>query len=180
MSAPRVVLTRHMPPPAADLLTDQGYHVDELDHASTPTRADVLTNIAGASGVITMLSECVDEEFLAAAGDNLRIVANYAVGFDNIDLGACRARGIRVSNTPGVLTNATADLAWSLILAAARHVSEGDRVMRRGQWPGWCPTELLGLELSGATLGIVGAGRIGSRWISHEHNSFRKKIKVED
>jgi len=91
----------------------------------------------------------------------LRVVANYAVGYDNIDLEAARARGVAVSNTPGVLTVATAELTWALILATARRVIEGDRLARSGEWRGWRPTELLGVGLSGKVLGVVGAGRIG-------------------
>jgi glyoxylate reductase len=108
------------------------------------------------------MSEKVDAEFLDAAGPALRVVANFAVGYDNIDLAACTARGVRATNTPGVLTDATADIAWTLILACARHAIVGDRLVRSGQWRGWAPTQLLGLQLAGATLGVVGAGRIGT------------------
>ncbi len=162
MSPQRVVITRRMPPPAATMLAEAGVSVDEFATDWPLPRADALARVGGAVGVITMLSDRVDESFLEAAGAGLKIVANYAVGFDNIDIAACARRGVQVSNTPGVLTDATADLAWTLILAAARHVPAGDRVMRAGDWPGWCPTQLLGLQLSGATLGIVGAGRIGT------------------
>jgi glyoxylate reductase len=91
----------------------------------------------------------------------LRVIANFGVGYDNIDVIAARARGIAVSNTPGVLTGATAELTWALILAVARRVTEGERLVRAGQWSGWTPTQLLGTELEGCWLGIVGAGRIG-------------------
>lgn len=161
MSTPQVVITHLISPPAEPMLREAGFAVVARPDETPPPRPEVLRMIAGASAVLTVLSVKVDDEFLAAAGPGLRIVANYAVGFDNIDVAACRRRGVRASNTPGVLTEATADIAWSLILSAARRVIEGDRIVRTGQWQGWRPTELLGLELSGATLGIIGAGRIG-------------------
>ena len=105
----------------------------------------------------------VDEELLDAAGDALRVVANFAVGYDNIDVDACRARGVVVTNTPDVLTNATAELAVALMLAAARRLGEAERLVRAGRWTGWEPGQLLGRELSGTIVGIVGLGRIGTR-----------------
>jgi glyoxylate reductase len=106
----------------------------------------------------------VDEELLRAAGPSLRVVANFAVGYDNIDLEACRRRGVAVTNTPGVLTNATAELALALTLAAARRMSEAESDLRQGRWVGWDPAAYLGLELSGACFGVVGMGRIGRRY----------------
>jgi glyoxylate reductase len=106
----------------------------------------------------------VGEALLDAAGPRLRVVANFAVGYDNIDLDACRRRGIAVTNTPDVLTNATAELALALSLAAARRISEAEGDLRAGRWRGWDPGAYLGLELSGATFGIVGLGRIGYRY----------------
>ncbi|HWV58569.1 MAG TPA: D-glycerate dehydrogenase [Longimicrobiales bacterium] len=106
---------------------------------------------------------------------NLRVVANYAVGYDNIDVREAASRGIRVSNTPGVLTVATAELTWALILAAARRVGEGERMVRAGEWTGWAPTQLLGMGLDGKTLGIVGAGRIG-REVARRAPAFRMRV----
>lgn len=106
----------------------------------------------------------VDEPLLEAAGPKLRVVANFAVGYDNVDLDACRRRGVAVTNTPDVLTNATAELALALSLAAARCMNEAEADLRAGRWRGWDPGAYLGLELSGATFGIVGLGRIGSRY----------------
>jgi len=111
--------------------------------------------------MICLLSDRIDEEILSAA-KRLRIVANYAVGFDNIDIPAATRRGIAVSNTPDVLTNATAELAWALLLSVARRVVEGDRLVRAGEFHGWDPLMLLGYEVAGKTLGIIGAGRIGT------------------
>jgi len=106
----------------------------------------------------------VDEALIEAAGERLRIVANYAVGYDNVDLDACRRRGIAVTNTPGVLTNATAELALALTVAAARRINEAEAELRAGRWRGWDPGDLLGLELTGASFGVVGMGRIGRRY----------------
>ncbi len=162
MNMPRVLITRRVPPPAVELLREAGVTVDLCDQDDPPDRPTLLQRIPGAAGLITMLSERVDAELLKTAGSSLRVVANFAVGYDNIDLVACTAAGVRVTNTPGVLTDATADLAWALILSAARWVVEGDRLVRSGQWTGWTPLQLLGLQLTGATLGLVGAGRIGT------------------
>ena len=162
MTKQRVLLTRRMPPPAAQLLADAGHAVEIIDRDDPPSQDELLQRIQGTAGLITMLSDRINAETLAAAGPQLKIVANYAVGFDNVDLAACAQRGVRVTNTPGILTDATADLAWTLILSAARRVVEGDQLVRTGNWKGWAPQQLLGLQLSGATLGILGAGRIGS------------------
>ncbi len=111
-------------------------------------------------GIVPLLSRRMGEEEFAALPE-LRVVAQCAVGYDNIDLAAAGRRGISVTNTPDVLTDATADLTWALILAVARRLKEGVQLLERGEWEGWSPTQLLGLELKGATLGVVGAGRIG-------------------
>lgn len=116
--------------------------------------------IVGQQGVIAMLTDRIDAELLDAA-PTLRVVANYAVGYNNIDVATARARGIAVTNTPGVLTDATADLTWALILGITRRVGEGERLVRSGRWNGWVPTQLLGMDLRDAVLGIVGMGRIG-------------------
>jgi glyoxylate reductase len=119
---------------------------------------------AGAAGsldaIVALLTDRVDAALLARA-PRLRVVANVAVGVDNVDLAACRARGVVVTNTPGVLTEATADLAFGLLIDAARRISEGDRLVRRGAFPGWTPSFLVGARVHGATLGVVGLGRIG-------------------
>ena len=115
---------------------------------------------ASYEAILALLTDAIDEKLLERA-PRVRLVANMAVGVDNVDLRACLARGVAVTNTPGVLTEATADLAFALTLAAARRVVEGDGIVRRGQFPGWTPTTLLGAPVHGASLGIVGLGRIG-------------------
>ena len=162
MSTARVVITRRVPSVARQRLEQAGFAVESIETNDPPPRDELFRALRGANGVIVVLMDRVDGAFLDAAGPGLRIVANYAVGFDNLDLAALRQRGVRASNTPGVLTEATADIAWTLIMATARRAVEGDSLVRSGGWKGWYPTELLGLELHGATLGIVGAGRIGT------------------
>src|SRR4051812_29011406 len=127
-----------------------------------PTREEVLRHVTGAVAVVCTLTDRIDAAVLDAAGPRLRVVANVAVGYDNIDVPAARERGVVVTNTPGVLDGATADLALGLILAAGRRIAEGDRFLRRAEPWVWGPRMMLGLDLSaGATLGIVGYGRIG-------------------
>jgi glyoxylate reductase len=137
--------------------TDARIWEDELP----PPRPELLAAIAGCDGVVTLLTDRVDDEFLDAAGFQLKVVANYAVGFDNVDVPACTARGVAVGNTPGVLTETTADLAFALLMATARRLPEGDRYVRAGKWKTWGPMLLLGPDVHGATIGIVGFGRIG-------------------
>src|SRR5437870_312130 len=124
-------------------------------------RDELLEGLRGKAGAVTLLTDKVDDEFLDAAGPELRIVANYAVGFDNIDVPACTARSVMASNTPDVLTETTADTAWALIMAAARRVAEGDRFLRRREPWIWGPMMMLGQDIHHKTLGIVGFGRIG-------------------
>jgi glyoxylate reductase len=157
---PRVFVARQIPDDgltAVNGATDATVWPDELP----PPRDELLRAVAGCDGVLTLLTDRVDDEFLDAAGPQLKVVSNYAVGFDNVDVPACTARGIPVGNTPGVLTETTADLAFALMMAAARRLPEGDRYVRAGKWKTWGPMLLLGPDVHGATIGIVGFGRIG-------------------
>jgi glyoxylate reductase len=129
---------------------------------------------AQAEAVICTLADRIDSALLSNA-PHLKIVANYAVGYNNIDLAAAHRHGIIVTNTPDVLTDATADLTWALLLAVARRVVEGDRWLRAGNWPGWAPTQMLGQDLSGKTLGIVGMGRIGQA-VAQRAQGFRMAV----
>lgn len=155
-----VFITRPIPESGLQLLREAG-HTVRLSATDAPLPAETLrAGLSGADAVITMLSDKITADVLAE-NPQLQIVTQFAVGFDNIDVQAATARGVSVCNTPDVLTDATADLAWALLLAAARRVVEGDRYVRSGQWDGWGPMQLLGTKVSGKTLGIVGAGRIG-------------------
>lgn len=156
---PKVFASRRLPPPVRAEL-ERSFRLDVHDSEWPPSRAELLLRVAGCEGVIPMLTDRVDDELLDAAGPQLRVVANYAVGVDNVDLDACRRRGVVVANTPGVLTEATAELTIALVLALLRRVSEGDRLIRRGGRWIWAPTMLLGRSLAGLTLGLVGYGRI--------------------
>ena len=144
-----------------------------------PSRAALLDAIRGCAGVVTLLTDKVDDEFLDAAGPQLKVVSNYAVGFDNVDVPACTARGVAVGNTPGVLTETTADLAWALLMAAARRLPEGDRYVRAGKWKTWGPLLLLGPDVHGATIGIVGFGRIGQA-VARRAQGFGMTILYHD
>jgi glyoxylate reductase len=144
-----------------------------------PPRAALLEAVRGCAGVVTLLTDKVDDEFLDAAGPQLKVVSNYAVGFDNVDVPACTARGVAVGNTPGVLTETTADLAWALLMAAARRLPEGDRYVRAGRWKTWGPLLLLGPDVHGATIGIVGFGRIGQA-VARRARGFGMTILYQD
>ncbi|HWU23320.1 MAG TPA: D-glycerate dehydrogenase [Nocardioides sp.] len=158
---PRVHVTFPPPGRVPDEIRALPWHATLAERPDTP-REQVLRDIAGCDAVIARLTDRVDAELLDAAGPQLKVVANFAVGFDNVDLEAARARGVRITNTPGTLDGATADLTMALVLATARRVVEGDRFIRAGRRWEWSPTFFAGLDLSaGATLGIVGLGRIG-------------------
>jgi glyoxylate reductase len=159
----RVFVTRELPPGAMALLR-KSPHVESLrvnPYDRPVTRAELLEGVAQADCLLSQLVDRIDAEVLAA-NPALRLVANYAVGFNNVDVQAASAAGVPVSNTPGVLTECTADFTWGLLLAVARRVVEGDRCLRAGRYPGWSPQFMLGTEVHGKTLGIVGLGRIGA------------------
>jgi lactate dehydrogenase-like 2-hydroxyacid dehydrogenase len=135
-----------------------------------PPPPEVLAaQLAGCTGLLSLVTDRVDDALLVAAGPQLRVVSQMAVGVDNIDLDACTAHGIPVGHTPGVLTETTADLAWALLLAAARRVVAGDRFVRSGDWKTFDPLLMLGMDLHGATLGCVGLGRIGQAVARRAH-----------
>jgi lactate dehydrogenase-like 2-hydroxyacid dehydrogenase len=157
---PRVFVARRIPDAGLYRIVEE-CSADVWDDELPPPREELLRRVAGCDGVLTLLTDRVDDQLLDAAGASLRVVSNYAVGFDNVDVPACTRRGIPVGNTPGVLTQTTADLAWALLMAAGRRVAEGDRYVRAGRWRTWGPQLLLGGDVHGATLGIVGFGRIG-------------------
>jgi glyoxylate reductase len=158
---PRFVVTNRLPEPALELLREAGEL--RLADATTPlTRAELLELVAGADALLTLLGDRVDEELLDAAGPQLRCVANVAVGYDNVDLAAAARRGVVVTNTPGVLDDATADLAIALLLAATRRLGEGERLIRSGRPWSWGMSFMLGSGLRGKLLGVVGLGNIGS------------------
>jgi glyoxylate reductase len=140
-----------------------------------PAPSTLREGLCQADAAIVTLGDRIDAEAIHAA-TRLKILANYAVGYNNIDLAAARQRGLIVTNTPDVLTDATADLTWALLLATARRIVEGDALVRSGRWTGWSPTQLLGAEVSGKTLGIIGMGRIGQA-VAHRAVGFRMPVR---
>ncbi len=156
----RVFIARALPGDAAERIAEAGFSVKVHPGESGPTRDELMAESASCAGLLTLLGDRVDEELLDNA-PGLKVVSNYAVGYDNIDVDAATRRGVAVCNTPGVLTDATAELALALLFSAARRTCEGDRFVRSGAFEGWSPMLLLGVEIRGKTLGIVGAGRIG-------------------
>lgn len=157
----KVFVTRKLPGNALDRIRQAGYDLEVWEGFCSPDRDTMLAKVAGVTGLVTLLEDRIDAEVMDAAGPSLKVIAQYAVGVDNIDLEAAKARGIRVTNTPGVLTDATADLAFALLAAAARRVVEGHGYVKAGEWRCWHPELLLGPELHGATVLVVGFGRIG-------------------
>jgi len=157
---PKVLITREIPSPGIELLkTECEVEVNYEDRALT--RQELLTKSSDKDAVICLLTEKINSEFFDAA-PNIKGVANYAVGYDNLDVNEATKRKIPLSNTPDVLTDATAEMAWALLFAVCRRVVESDLFLRSGQWEGWGPLQYVGKSVSGKTLGIVGPGRIGS------------------
>ena len=170
---PKVFLTRELPPESMKLLSeaaDLTYNQEDR----TLTKQEVIDGVQNADGLICLLNDNIDQEIITS-GPNLRVVANFAVGYNNIDVEAATLRGLPVTNTPGVLTDSTADMAWALLMDAARRVSEGDRMVRTGQWAGWGPLQLLGADITGSTLGIIGFGRIGQA-VAKRARGFEMRI----
>jgi glyoxylate reductase len=168
-----VFVSRRLPAPAMDLIAERCELAVHEGPGPIP-RERLLLRLPGVAGVLSAMTERVDDEFLAA-GESLVVVANFGVGYDNIDVPACTRRGVLVTNTPDVLTESTADIAWVLMMAAARRVGEGERFLRsRSRWV-WEPDFMLGRDFSGKTLGIVGFGRIGQA-VAKRAGPFRMRI----
>lgn len=158
---PRVFVSRMIPAAGLDRVRAT-CDVDIWPGELPPPYETLLEKVRGADGLLCTLNDRIDGRLMDAAGSQLKVISQMAVGYDNIDIAAATARGIPVGHTPGVLTEATADLAFTLLLAAARRIMEGTAYIREGRWRTWDPTALLGRDLNGATLGIIGMGRIGS------------------
>lgn len=175
----KVYVTRVIPQPGLEILSENlsDVRVNTKDHLLT--RQELLENVKGVDGLLPLLTETINAEVMDAAGQQLKIIANHAVGFDNIDVEGATKRGIMVTNTPGVLTDATADFAWALLLATVRRVAEADKFTRAGKYEGWGPMMFLGGDITGRTLGIVGAGRIGAA-VAEKSRGFKMNIIYSD
>ncbi len=178
MAKPKVFVTRRLPEPALTQLLDR-VQADVWPHALPPSRSTLLEKVRGLDGLLCLLTDPIDDPIMAAAGGRLKVISNCAVGVDNIDLPAATRRGIPVGNTPGILTETTADFAFALLMAAARRVVAGDQFVRQGKWQTWGLTQLLGQEISGATLGIIGFGRIGQA-VARRAQGFNMRVLFYD
>ncbi|TWU60427.1 putative 2-hydroxyacid dehydrogenase [Rubripirellula tenax] len=170
---PKIFLTRELPPESMAILREHS----ELTYNHEDrylTKSEIIAGIDGVDGLLCLLTDTIDDEILAA-NPKLKVVANFAVGFNNIDVTAATRRKIPVTNTPGVLTDTTADMAWALMLASARRVVEGDQFVRARKWEGWGPLQFLGSDVSGATLGLIGFGRIAQA-VARRAQGFDMKI----
>lgn len=177
----KIFVTRPIPDAGIKLLQEKGYEVVVNSEATDrpATKEEILAGLPF-DALLSVLTEKIDAEIIEAAGAQLKVIANYAVGFDNIDLEATKQKNILVTNTPGVLTNTVAEHTFALMLAIAHRISEADRFSRAGKYQAWGPELLLGADLSGKTLGIVGLGRIGSRVAHHAVQGFEMKVLYND
>jgi glyoxylate reductase len=178
MAQPRVFVTRLIPEAGLQMVTavcDADVWQEELP----PPRETLLQRVRGAEGLLCLLTDPIDAQVMDAAGPNLKVISNHAVGFDNVDVQEATRRGIPVGNTPGVLTDTTADFAFALLLAAARRVAEAVRFARTGRWKTWGPRLLLGRDVTGATLGIIGFGRIG-KGVAKRAGGFDMRVLYTD
>ncbi len=178
MQKPRVFVTREIPERGIQTIRKR-FETEVWPHYAPPPKQVIIQKAAKVDALASLLSDEIDAEVFDAAS-KLKIVAQLAVGYDNIDVKEATRRGIYVTNTPGVLTETTADFAWALLMAVARRITEADRYVRSGKWKvGWHPSMILGRDVYGATLGIVGAGRIGSA-VARRAKGFNMRILVYD
>jgi glyoxylate reductase len=178
MSKPKVFVARYISEAQLEPLR-RLCEIDLWGEDTPPPRQELLKHVRGVCGLLSLLTDQIDREVMEIAGHGLKVISNCAVGYDNIDVREASQRGIPVGNTPGVLTETTADFAFSLLLAAARRIVEGDAFTRAGRWKTWSLSQLLGQDISGATLGIIGFGRIGRR-IAQYGAGFEMRILVCD
>src|SRR2546427_4460490 len=177
MAKPKVFATHPLFGAASQIL-QEGCDVEYWAKPERPPREEVLRRVKDKEGLICLLTEKINDELLRAA-PKLRVAANVAVGFDNIDVAACTKRGVVATNTPGVLDETTADFAWTLLMAVARRLPEGEALARSGNWKGWDLDQLVGTDVWGKTLGIVGFGRIG-RAVARRAGGFHMKVIYTD
>jgi len=176
----KVFITRKIPQKGIDLLRNKGYEVEVAKQSGIIKRKELIKKIKEVDALLCLLTDKIDADIVNQAGPKLKIIANYAVGYDNLDIKAINAKGIMVTNTPGVLTETVAEHTLALMLAIARRVPEADKFVRAGKFKGWEPMMFLGNDLMGKVLGIIGLGRIGSRVAYHAVKGFDMKIFYTD
>ena len=178
----KVFITRMIPEAGTKMLQKKGYEVVINSEDSVLTKAELISSLSGQNydALFCLLTDTIDGEVMDSFGPQLKVVANMAVGFDNIDVAEAKKRGIMITNTPGVLTDTVAEHTFALMLAIAHRVVEADRFSRAGKYVGWAPMLMLGNDLSGKTLGVVGLGRIGSRVAHHAVRGFDMKVLYYD
>lgn len=178
----RIFVTRPIPETGIKLLKDKGYDVvvNEAAQDRPAAKEEMFEGAKGADAILSVLTDKIDSDVMDAGLPTLKVIGNFAVGFDNVDLEAAKQKNIMVTNTPGVLTDTVAEHTFALMLAIAHRVSEADRFSRAGKYKAWGPQLLLGTDVSGKTLGVVGLGRIGSRVAHHAVNGFEMKVLYTD
>ena len=176
----KVFVTRQIPEAGIKLLQEKGYEVSIYQGDEMIPRAELLESVKGCDAILPLLTDKMDAEVFEAAGPQLKVVANYAVGFDNINLEDAKKHNVFATNTPDVLTETVAEHAFGLILSIAQRITEGDRFMRAGKYHGWKPMLMLGNDVSRKTLGVLGLGRIGSRVAHHGAKGFDMNVIYYD
>jgi len=179
MSHPKIFITRLIPDLGLNLVKEHFPTPEVWTHDLPPTREQLLEKVRGVDGLLCLLTERIDAELMDAIGSQVKVISSMSVGVDHVDLAEATRRGIPIGNTPGVLTDATADQAFTLLLAAARRITEAERYVRSGKWVTWSPSLLLGADLAGATLGIVGFGRIGQA-VAKRAQGFDMRVIYHD
>jgi len=178
MPKPQVYVTRVIPEAGMEMIRASSV-AEVWERGSPPPYKVLLEKVAGLDGLVCLLTDRIDGALMDAAGDSLRVISQMAVGFDNIDIEAATERGIPVGNTPGVLTDTTADFAFTLLMAAARRIAEGERYVKAGKWKTWGPMLLMGQDIHRATLGLVGLGRIG-KGMARRASGFGMRVIYSD
>jgi len=173
----KIFVTRKIPEPGLDLLSEK-HEIEIYPHDKIPTKEEIIRGLKGKDGLLCLLTDKIDQEIIYSE-PKLKVIANYAVGYNNIDIQAATERGIPVSNTPGILTDTTAEMVWALLFSVTRHIVEGDKFTRSGNFKGWSPMLMLGQDVTNKTLGVIGAGRIGTSF-ALKSKGFKMKILYVD
>ena len=175
MTNPKVFVARRIPTAGLDRIEAE-CDADVWGEELPPPREELLSRVVGCQGILALLTDRIDAEVMDAAGEQLKVISNFAVGYNNIDIAEATRRGIVVGNTPGVLTESTADIAFALMIAAARCLHDARRFIDDGRWKTWEPLGHIGQDLNGKTLGIVGMGRIGSALARRCHGGWNMRV----